>query len=247
MVEQVCFRAMPLFPSATRSEETRPFPGAHPPYILRRSSGRRSLALRVSAAGEIVVNAPLRLSQREIDWFLHKHADWIGTRLQAACALRFEWRNGVLLPHLGGELRLRLLDQPGPARARRDGECLLCNATPEQAAILVPRWYQREARALLGERLAHHAARAGLAMPALRLSNARTRWGSLSASGVVSLNWRLLKATPAQIDYVICHELAHFRQRNHSAAFWREVEVLFPNWKKVRGELRQNGHRYFQF
>jgi predicted metal-dependent hydrolase len=229
------------------STETRPFPGAHPPYVLRRSSGRRSLALRISAAGEIVVNAPLRLSQREIDGFLHKHADWIDARLRAAREHRFDWQDGAPLPYLGGNLQLRLLDQPGPARARRDGVSLLCNATPEQAAILVPRWYQREARALLGERLAHHAARAGLAMPPLRLSNARTRWGSLSAKGVVSLNWRLLKAPLEAIDYVICHELAHFRQRNHSAAFWREVAVLFPDWKKIRAELRQNGRLYFQF
>jgi len=214
---------------------------------LRRSPRRRSLAVRVSEAGEVVVNAPLRLAQREIHGFLHKHADWINDRLQAAREHRCEWHDGVLLPYLGGHLRLRLLDQPGPARARQDGEFLLCNSPPVQVPALVLRWYQRNARVLLGERLAHHASRAGLPPPPLRLSNARTRWGSLSAKGVVSLNWRLLKAHPEQIDYVICHELAHFRQRNHSPAFWREVEALFLDWKKSRGELRQNGRLYFQF
>lgn len=238
---------MPLARSATCSEETRPFPGGHPSYILRRSSRRRSLALRVSEAGEIVVNAPSRLSQREIDGFLHKHADWISARLQAARAHRFDWQDGAPLPYLGGHLQLRLLDQPGAARARQDGAALLCNALPTQTPALVLRWYQRNARALLGERLAHHAARAGLAMPPLRLSNARTRWGSNSAKGVISLNWRLLKAPLEAIDYVICHELAHFKQRNHSPEFWREVETLFPDWKKVRAELRQNGRLYFQF
>lgn len=214
---------------------------------LRRSPRRRSLTVRVSEAGEVVVNAPLRLAQSHIHGFLHKHAEWISARLQAAHEQRFEWRDGALLPYLGGHLQLRLLDQPGPARARQDGEALLCNALPMQAPALVLRWYQRNARALLGERLAHHASRAGLPPPPLRLSNARSRWGSLSAKGVVNLNWRLIKAHPEQIDYVICHELAHFRQRNHSPAFWREVEALFPAWKKVRGELRQNGRLYFQF
>lgn len=238
---------MPSVRATTRSEEIRPFPGAHPPYTLRRSSRRRSLAVRVSEAGEIVVNAPLRLAQREIDGFLRNHAEWIGARLRAALTQRFEWRDGAPLPYLGGQLQLRLLDQPGPARARQDGENLLCNALPRQAAALVPRWYQRNARVLLSERLAHHAVRAALPPPPLRLSNARTRWGSLSAKGVVSLNWRLLKAPVAAIDYVICHELAHFRQRNHSPAFWREVAALFPDWQRVRGELRQNGRLYFQF
>lgn len=215
--------------------------------LLRRSPRRHSLAVRVSDAGEVVVNAPLRLGARDIHGFLQKHADWISARLQAAHAQRFEWRDGALLPYLGGHLQLRLLDQPGPSRARLDGDCLLCNAQSAQVPALALRWYQRTARALLSERLAHHAARDGRALPPLRLSNARSRWGSLSPRGVVSLNWRLLKATREQIDYVICHELAHFRQRNHSQAFWREVEVLFPDWKRIRGELRQNGRLYFQF
>jgi len=214
---------------------------------LRRSSRRRSLAVRVSDAGEVVVNAPQHLAQREIHGFLHKHGDWISARLQAAREHRCEWQDGALLPYLGSHLELRLLDQPGPARARQDGAALLCNALPAQVPALVVRWYQRSARTLLGDRLAHHASRAALAPPPWRLSNSRTRWGSLSAQGVVSLNWRLLKARPEQIDYVICHELAHFRQRNHSPAFWREVEALFPDWNKVRGELRQNGRLYFQF
>lgn len=216
-------------------------------YALRRSARRRSLALRVNEAGEVVVNAPMRLAQREIDAFLARHHAWLIERVAAAREHAFQWRDGVALPWLGNTLSLRLLAAAGKPTIRREAEQLLCHAAPSALAALVSRWYQREARALLGERLAHHAARAGLAMPPLRLSNARTRWGSLSARGVVSLNWRLLKAPLTQIDYVICHELAHFKQRNHSPAFWREVEALFPDWKKVRAELRQNGRLYFQF
>ena len=215
--------------------------------LLRRSPRRRSLAVRVSDAGEVVVNAPQRLGVVDIHGFLQKHADWISARLLAVRAHRFEWCDGALLPYLGGQLQLRLLDLPGPARVRREGDCLLCNAQQDLAPTQVTRWYQRSARVLFGERLAHHAARAGCALPPLRLSNARGRWGSLSPKGVVSLNWRLLKAGPEQLDYVICHELAHFSQRNHSPAFWREVALLFPEWKRVRGELRLNGHLYFQF
>ena len=55
------------------------------------------------------------------------------------------------------------------------------------------------------------------------------------------------KASPEEIDYVICHELAHFRRRDHSPAFWREVETLYPEWETVRRRLRQNGPLYFLF
>jgi predicted metal-dependent hydrolase len=130
---------------------------------------------------------------------------------------------------------------------RLQGDELFCAASEHAIEAAIRHWYQRQARALLAERLAHHAARAGLPLPPLRLSDARTRWGSLSPKGVVSLNWRLIKARPEELDYVICHELAHFRQRNHSAAFWREVTILFPEYLRVRATLRHHGRRYFEF
>ena len=232
-----------------RTEETRALAAGEDtlPYLLRRSARRRSLALRVSDVGGIVVNAPMRLAQRDIDAFIARHQVWIVERQAAARAHAFQWRDGALLPWLGGSLLLTLHPASGGPVIRREGEQLICHATPQATAALVTRWYRREARALLGERLAYHAAHACCALPPLRLSNARTRWGSLSAKGVVSLNWRLLKASPETIDYVICHELAHFRQRNHSPAFWLEVAALYPDWKRVRAELRQNGRVYFQF
>ncbi len=212
---------------------------------LRLSNRRRTLALRVSAAGEVVVNAPLRLAKGEIELFLHKHVDWITARLDALRANTFEWRADAPLPFLGGFLRLQLLETGTVARVEDDK--LICGGSPAQVAAQAVRWYKRAARALLQERLAHHAARAGIALPPLRLSDARTRWGSLSAKGVVSLNWRLIKASPEELDYVICHELAHFRQRNHSPVFWREVAILFPDYLRVRAKLRHDGRGYFAF
>lgn len=237
----------PFLRRHTLTEEARILPAEAIPYLLRRSSRRRTLALRVSDAGDVVVNAPLRLAQHEIDGFVTRHAAWINERMHQLRTRAFVWDEGAELPWLGGVLRLVLLPTGGKPVLRLEQDRLLCQMPAEVVAAQVTRWYQRNARTLLGERLAHHAARAGLAMPPLRLSNARTRWGSNSAKGVISLNWRLLKASPEAIDYVICHELAHFKQRNHSPAFWREVEILFPDWKKIRVELRQNGRRYFQF
>ena len=237
----------------TRSEETLPLPAAltrpgHPGvYLLKRSSARRTLALRVGDDGGVAVNAPLNLPQRDVDHFLLRHADWLGARLAQADGDGFHWRDGAGLPWRGGHLTLRLLPPGGRPAVRLAGDELLCAAEPVQIAPLVIRWYQTQARLLLAERLAHHAARMGRATPPLRLSDARTRWGSLSPRGVVSLNWRLVKACPEALDYVVCHELAHFRQRNHSPAFWAEVATLFPDYARVRAGLRAEGRRYFQF
>lgn len=221
-------------------------PGGRLHCRLRLSNRRRTLALRVSAGGEVVVNAPLRLARGDIERFLHKHAEWIRARLEAVRAHVFVWQTGALLPFRGEVLRLQL-DAVGAASARRMDDRLVCGGDPARAAAQVLRWYQREARTLLRQRLEHYAPLAGVALPPLRLSNARTRWGSLSAKGVVSLNWRLIKASAEELDYVICHELAHFRQRNHSAAFWHEVGKLFPDYPRVREKLRRDGQGYFAF
>ena len=233
----------------TRVEETLPLPiaGHDAVYRLKRSSARRTLALRVTDLGEIAVNAPLRLSRQEVDRFLERHADWLRARLDNVREQAFHWRDGVELPWLGGRLSLALLPPDGRPAVRREAGCLLCAVEPEAVEAVVRHWYRSQARSFLAVRLAHHAARLDRTPPPLRLSDARSRWGSLSPKGVVSLNWRLMKADPEEIDYVICHELAHFRRRDHSPAFWSEVEILFPAWESVRRRLRQNGPLYFQF
>jgi predicted metal-dependent hydrolase len=231
----------------TRSETTLPLPGHDTVYRLKRSSARRTLALRVSEQGEIAVNAPLRLPQQEVDRFLNRHADWLRERLENVRSRVFHWCDGAELPWLGGRLILAVGSPGGRPAVRREGDRLVCAIEASALAAAVIHWYKCEARPLLTGRLAHHAARLGRPMPPLRLSDARTRWGSLSPKGVVSLNWRLAKAAPEEIDYVICHELAHFRRRDHSPAFWREVETGFPAWESVRRRLRQNGPLYFQF
>jgi predicted metal-dependent hydrolase len=72
----------------------------------------------------------------------------------------------------------------------------------------------------------------------------RSRWGSCSARGSISLNWRLIRMPAFVSDYVILHELMHRRQPNHSAAFWREVGVVCPDWRDAERWLRKNGRDF---
>ncbi len=216
------------------------------PYTLKRSSARRTLALSVSEAGAVTVNAPLRMAWHHIEAFLFKHAAWLVSRLERVQTPGFAWRDGAELPYLGGLRRLALQPEALPF-VMPLGERLLVGGAPAGVPALVVDWYRQEARGLLQERLAQHADRLGGPLPRFRLSGAATRWGSLSPRGVVSLNWRLVKASWAEIDYVICHELAHLRVPNHSAAFWREVAALLPGYEAAKARLREHGRLYFQF
>jgi len=209
-------------------------------YQLRRSSARRTLALQVREAGRIVVQAPHHTPLSEVEGFIRRHWPWLLTRLQAAAQSRREWCNGMALPWLGGPLTLNW-QEDGPTVPSTGADGLQLGGAWSEAPGRVRDWYHAQAAMILPARLAIQAAQMGVAIPPLRLSDARTRWGSLSAQGRMALNWRLVMLSADLIDYVICHELAHLRQHNHSPAFWREVEILYPDYRSARVRLRREG------
>jgi predicted metal-dependent hydrolase len=79
---------------------------------------------------------------------------------------------------------------------------------------------------------------------AVKIRDQRSRWGSCSARGAISLNWRLIRMPGFVSDYVILHELMHRRQPNHSQKFWNEVGSVCPEWRDAERWLRKNGRDY---
>jgi hypothetical protein len=78
----------------------------------------------------------------------------------------------------------------------------------------------------------------------IRLSSARTRWGSCSARGTLSFTWRLIMSPPEIIDYVVIHELAHTIHHNHSPQFWGLVGSILPDYAEKRKWLKHNSHLF---
>ena len=75
----------------------------------------------------------------------------------------------------------------------------------------------------------------------ITIRDQKTRWGSCSAKGTLSFNWRLMLAPPAILDYVVVHELCHLTHMNHSAAFWQAVESVYPDYRNARKWLKEHG------
>jgi predicted metal-dependent hydrolase len=92
----------------------------------------------------------------------------------------------------------------------------------------------------LPARLLELASARGFAVTGVSVRNQRTRWGSCSPLGRISLNWRLIQLPPAVCDYVLLHELTHLRHLNHSARFWRELARLCPHHAEARRWLRSS-------
>ena len=218
-------------------------------YHLRRSR-RRTIGLTIDQRG-LRVGAPLQARLGDIESLILQHGQWVLDKLAAwrerPAAEKLALTDGTVIFALGAAVTVTIT----PSSRQRwlfSGDKLHLFVPPTVAASAVLEKALREkARAVFSERLAHYAPLLGVAPPPLRLSSARTRWGSCSHHGGISLNWRLVFMPLAVVDYVVAHELAHLKEMNHGPRFWSVVEQLCPDWRVRRLELRQLGRQIPQF
>ncbi|MDD2834386.1 MAG: SprT family zinc-dependent metalloprotease [Methylotenera sp.] len=212
-------------------------------YQLERRQ-RRTIGLKVTAGG-LIVHAPKRISQSDLDNILLLKLGWIRKKLDAltkAPLPSLQWQEGEYLWLHGTSIQLSIQHHVRSKNASySQGQLKLAMPNPLDANTVsrkVIQWYKKEALADFTRRLEIFSAKLGVATPVLFLSNARTRWGSCNSRKEVRLNWRLLQAPPHIINYVICHELAHLKQMNHSAQFWAVVASIYPEYKHAEKELK---------
>lgn len=217
-------------------------------YFLERSS-RRTVGMRISSEG-LMVRAPKRISQEQIERLLLTKINWIVNKLkfhQENHVTPMQWQDGATLWLLGNEVTLCIRhDARKRAVVHEPGFLHVALPIPDdQAAIArkVTQWYRKQAMGDFSRRLEILAAKLGVETPKLFLSNASTRWGSCNSKSEIRLNWKLIQAPPHIINYVTAHELAHLKEMNHSGRFWAVVESIFPEYKKAEKELKQLSSR----
>jgi predicted metal-dependent hydrolase len=235
---------MPLL--AAESNPAIELDGRRISYTLQRTPRRRTIALLIDDRG-LRVAAPLKAPQRAIDDLLRLHAGWVIRKVQDWQEKRLpalSWVAGEHIMLYGAPLTLEA--HAGIKLPQQEQTRLLFD--PQLAAPVIEsgvrNWLKQQALACFTERCRDYSAQLDLPAPAVRLSNARTRWGSCHAQGSIRMNWRLVQAPVAWIDYVAAHEVAHLRQMNHSPAFWRTVAALVPDYAERRAALRRDAHRY---
>jgi predicted metal-dependent hydrolase len=209
-------------------------------------SPRKSLSLTVEPDGSLIVRAPLKLSERMIRDFVESKKRWIGRRRLEAEATKppapREFVTGETFLYLGHSYPLEIVANQKRALLL-DGHFRLSQPAQSRGEIAFQDWYRRQARKILTERVSFFAERNGLHFEGIRISSARTRWGSCSSKGVLSFTWRLILTPMNVIEYVVVHELVHTRVHNHSKRFWNKVEQILPNYRAQYEWLRKNGHQ----
>jgi len=205
---------------------------------------RRTISIQVRADGKVIVRAPQRVAEKVVRAFVESKTGWI-ERKKAEVANRApvtvrQFRDGERFLLLGREIPLRLVPAQRAALTHSDAFLLSHKAQPN-AAKLFEKWYKTYALTVLTERVHLYAAQHGFTPGRIRITSARTRWGSCSSNGTLSFTWRLVMAPLEVVDYVVIHELVHLRVHNHSKTFWDAVSALMPDYKRRLDWLKVNG------
>lgn len=240
---QVNRRQLPSFSSPqlqlfeTRSADDR--------WTVRVSGRARRLSVRVYPGGRVEVVVPPGASPAAVQKFIGTHRQWIHRRvadLSTAAALDDSRPPSIKLPAIGRHYAVEY-EHAGesPARVRVVGENMLVVSGPlhddRATAALLRGWLADLAHQQLGAQLAKVAEKCGFRYRRAQVRRQRTRWGSCSASGTISLNVCLLFLRPAVVRYLLVHELCHTRHMNHSAKFWALVESFEPDYGALDQEL----------
>ncbi|HSI44131.1 MAG TPA: SprT family zinc-dependent metalloprotease [Methylotenera sp.] len=212
-------------------------------YQLERRQ-RRTVGLKITASG-LVIHAPKRIAQSYLESLILQKSEWIRKKLAALTDNKIpavQWEDNEQLLLFGNPISLSIRpDARSKAIVYEPGVLLLALPNPDdttQVSRKVIQWYKKQALTDFSRRLEILSAKLGVPLPKLFLSNAKSRWGSCNSKKEIRLNWRLLQAPPHIINYVICHELAHLKEMNHSAKFWAVVGSIFPDYKTAEKELK---------
>ncbi len=207
---------------------------------------RRTIALILERDGSLTVRAPKRATLQDIHGFIHKKENWIERSRRKLRAIittpRKEFVDGETFLFLGREYELRLVPRQRQTLHFDSGFTLTVSARP-RAEALFTKWYKTQALTIFTERVTHYANLHGFSPKQVKVTSAKTRWGSCSANGTINFTWRLVMAPLEVIDYVVIHELVHLRIKNHSQKFWQAVELLCSAYKSHRKWLHDHGEK----
>jgi predicted metal-dependent hydrolase len=219
--------------------------GERVPVRIHRNQRSKRISMRADAVKrEIRITMPHYTPTTIALDFVHKKREWIAARLNSVADAAPIVPGGEIA--VAGEAHVIAWQEDWP-RAIRCAEGILRVGGPlSSLEARVLRWLKSEARRIYSEEIAYYCARANAPVPRLSLGDPRSRWGSCSSRGTISLSWRLIMAPASVRRSVIAHEVAHIRHMNHSAEFYAWLDMLYEGnrkaadqWLKVHGTALQ--------
>ncbi len=211
-----------------------------PDEIIR--SRRKTLVITIDSFGRVIVRAPYHCSEARIFAFLEEKQAWIlkqKAKIEGAgIRLPSENLEGFEFFLLGKKHILRLTDEKN---IRYDGENAVVYLPKDGARERLVKWLKENAKRIFTAVTAQKAREMQTEYTSVQVNSARGRWGSCSAKNALHYSFRLIYAPKDVVEYVVIHELAHTKHKNHSKDFWAEVAKYAPDWKRKRNWLKERG------
>lgn len=213
-------------------------------WHVRTSERARRLAVRVLPGGLVEIVAPRGTRPRAIEQFVTRHRPWIDRKLVQYQPLdrapADELPDRIRFAATGKSFDVQYDNSRDALRLRVQEETVRVSGDRARTILMrhaLQRFTMRQAHSILGQWLAGLSAATGLSYRRMQIRRQRTRWGSCSRNGTISLNVCLLFQPPDVVNYLLIHELAHTRHMNHSARFWALVGHIEPRWRELDAEL----------
>lgn len=219
-------------------------------YSLVRSK-RTTADIIIERDGTVLVRAPDWADDAKVREIVESRAYWIFQRLaewrelNAPRVVR-EFENGESFLYLGRSYRLTIVDDQGVDVALRNGRfCvrrdLIFNRDGNAARDAIQMHLTLKALSKISSRVQYFAPKVGVNPRSCDVRDLGHRWASCSANGELAFHWKCMLAPLKIIDYVVVHELCHFHQRDHTEAFWNEVDKVLSDYAERKEWLRLNG------
>ena len=222
-------------------------------YEVRRSQRRKKTVQVTVDGGGVQVAAPTATPDSELQAIVRKRAPWIlkHAHEDALRAVPKRFVSGKTLPYLGRNVRLIVEAADIRTPEVRFDHWRFRVSIPhnlegevryQRVRLVVVDWYRTRAAARLRSGVQRWWLRLGNGgEPQILIRDQRQRWGSCAPDGTLRFNWRVMMLAPSLVEYVMVHELAHLRIKNHSQDFWRLLVSILPDAEHRRRRLREAG------
>lgn len=207
-------------------------------------SNRKSFGLEIDEWGKLTIRAPQKATDDEIKQVLLEKQRWINTKQQTAK------KKQPKIYNFDGSDEFLFMGKQYPivfVKSRKkvtfDGEKFLINEkhTDDLKGVMT-KWYKEKALKIASFLTDKYTDKLGIKHRKVKITSAKTRWGSCSSKKNININWRLVLAPLQVLEYVVAHEVAHLKYMDHSTSFWKTVEQLQPSYKVYKKWLKDNSN-----
>lgn len=208
-------------------------------------SKRKTMSLKINSSAEVIVYAPVFLSNYQIYKTLLPKYDWIKKHQNDVLAKQIashNYEDGDIFYFLGDKFKLKL-ENDSYIRLYEENKLIKINADCN-IPYVIKEFYKDMSKHYVLKKAHEVSERFDKYPRQYKISSAEKRLGSCSIDGIINLSYTLLMYPPEIIEYVIIHEIAHLKEHNHSKRFWNYVEEMMPDYKKHIKYIKENPFLY---